>query len=96
MAQIKVTYRERDGYLAKAYIDDVTGIGVNKHTDEPLVLKWSTLVDDWIRIDKEEYEYNCFTGEWNLPMNLPEVEPHVRIQPKKKQSRKKRNHGRSA
>ena len=39
--QIKVTYSDKTGHSTKAYVDERNLVGENKHTGEPLQLKWS-------------------------------------------------------
>lgn len=50
--EIKIGYLRKDGGTSKAYVDeqpDDEGFhyGIDKHTDEPLRVAWSEVLDRW-------------------------------------------------
>lgn len=52
----KISYQTLDGYESKAYVDEEPQgdyhYGVNKHTDEAVVVYWTGT--DWIEVDPEK------------------------------------------
>jgi hypothetical protein len=50
---MKVRYRMASGYETTAYLDDEANVdgsysGTNKHTDEPVTVRWTG--DEWIEV----------------------------------------------
>ena len=63
--QIKVTYLDKTGHETKAYVDERNLVGENKHTGEPLQLKWSDEKDTYIQIDDWAWEFNMYTDTFS-------------------------------
>lgn len=64
---MKVGYRDQvDGYESKAYLDDDplpdgSYVGVNKHTDEHVHVRWDTGAQQWLTVCRRVYlPYNSY------------------------------------
>lgn len=66
---MKVTYLAVDGNQSKAYLNqlplpDGSYTGVNKHTDEPIHVKWSNGPDEWVAVcAREALPFNPYTED---------------------------------
>jgi hypothetical protein len=62
--QIKVEYLCRDGGMSVAYIDDESGIGINKHSDIPVILEHRP--EGWVQVDDWEWKWNDYDNFYRV------------------------------
>jgi len=64
MSEIKVGYTTKSGYTSKAYVDEYTLEGTDKHTDFPvkLVRTWKGGELEYVDVEEREFEENPYTG----------------------------------
>jgi hypothetical protein len=55
---IKVGYLGRDGYRSTAYIDENTGLGMEKHSGVPVRLHFDEEAGGWLQVDTWEWVWN--------------------------------------
>lgn len=73
MGERKVEYKTRSGYYSKAYVDDETGEGVDKHSDIPVTVAWSDELSEWVQTDDREWLWTDGHGWVAVEPELAEV-----------------------
>lgn len=66
-SQVKVSYLTKPDYdySTTAYVDERNLVGENKHTGEPLQLKWSDEKDTYIQVDDWEWDYDMYSDTYS-------------------------------